>query len=86
MRAILWVIVGAAIAILLVADPFGISPVDGWLGLSRQGGSAGETTASSSTGKQEHKQLWTCGMHPQVVEDHPGQCPICGMNLVPLRG
>lgn len=31
-------------------------------------------------------QLWTCGMHPQVVEDHPGTCPICGMDLIPLKG
>ncbi len=28
--------------------------------------------------------LYTCGMHPQVVQEGPGQCPICGMNLVPL--
>lgn len=31
------------------------------------------------------KQLYTCGMHPQVVQDHPGNCPICGMKLIPLR-
>lgn len=30
-------------------------------------------------------QLWTCGMHPQVIQDKPGKCPICGMNLVPLK-
>lgn len=29
-------------------------------------------------------QLWTCGMHPDVVQDHPGQCPICGMDLTPM--
>ncbi len=28
-------------------------------------------------------QLWTCVMHPQVVSDKPGKCPICGMELVP---
>jgi hypothetical protein len=26
--------------------------------------------------------LYTCRMHPQVVSDHPGNCPICGMKLV----
>jgi len=86
LRAILWAVVGAAVAILLVADPFGISPVDGWLGLPRVGGAAGQKTAPTSGEGQEHKQLWTCGMHPQVIEDEPGTCPICGMNLVPLRG
>ena len=31
-------------------------------------------------------QLWTCGMHPQVIQDEPGYCPICGMKLVPVKG
>ena len=26
---------------------------------------------------------WTCPMHPQVVQPAPGQCPSCGMKLVP---
>jgi RND family efflux transporter MFP subunit len=30
------------------------------------------------------KQLWTCGMHPQVIQDAPGLCPICHMELTPL--
>lgn len=28
-------------------------------------------------------QQYTCSMHPQIVRDAPGQCPICGMDLVP---
>lgn len=28
---------------------------------------------------------YTCPMHPQIHEDHPGNCPICGMKLVPVR-
>ena len=27
---------------------------------------------------------WTCSMHPQVRQNRPGQCPICGMNLIPV--
>jgi len=28
---------------------------------------------------------YTCSMHPQVHEDHPGNCPICGMKLIAVR-
>lgn len=28
------------------------------------------------------KELYTCPMHPQIIQDRPGQCPICGMDLV----
>jgi Cu(I)/Ag(I) efflux system membrane fusion protein len=28
------------------------------------------------------KEVWTCPMHPEVVKDRPGSCPICGMDLV----
>jgi Cu(I)/Ag(I) efflux system membrane fusion protein len=35
--------------------------------------------------KSTEKTLYTCSMHPQVVQDHPGDCPICGMKLVPVR-
>ncbi|GAC1593615.1 MAG: efflux RND transporter periplasmic adaptor subunit [Hymenobacter sp.] len=28
-------------------------------------------------------QRYTCPMHPQIVREAPGQCPICGMDLVP---
>lgn len=28
---------------------------------------------------------WTCPMHPQIKEDRPGQCPICHMDLVPVK-
>src|SRR5580765_6103000 len=29
---------------------------------------------------------YTCPMHPQILEDHPGSCPICGMTLVKKSG
>ena len=30
------------------------------------------------------KVLWTCPMHPQIVRNEPGSCPICGMALEPM--
>lgn len=40
-----------------------------WPEPSSQGNAAGE---------------WTCSMHPQVRQNKPGQCPICGMDLIPM--
>src|SRR5881392_1704346 len=33
--------------------------------------------------EKEKKQKYTCPMHPEVITDHPGNCPKCGMTLVP---
>lgn len=30
-------------------------------------------------------EQYTCGMHPMVIVDEPGSCPICGMDLTPLK-
>ena len=29
--------------------------------------------------------VWTCSMHPQIRQDEPGDCPICGMDLIPAE-
>ncbi|MCF8357941.1 MAG: efflux RND transporter periplasmic adaptor subunit [Prolixibacteraceae bacterium] len=29
--------------------------------------------------------VWTCSMHPQIRQNEPGDCPICGMDLIPLE-
>jgi len=36
-------------------------------------------------GSSDH-QIWTCSMHPQIRMHEPGQCPICGMDLIPAEG
>ncbi|MGM0498242.1 MAG: efflux RND transporter periplasmic adaptor subunit [Bacteroidota bacterium] len=33
--------------------------------------------------QSEGETTWTCSMHPQVRQDEPGDCPICGMELIP---
>ena len=40
------------------------------------------TVGVSSTAA--HKQLWHCGMHPQIIREEPGECPICHMALTPI--
>jgi Cu(I)/Ag(I) efflux system membrane fusion protein len=35
--------------------------------------------------KTQYKIYYTCSMHPQVHEDHPSNCPICGMKLIKVE-
>jgi P-type Cu2+ transporter len=35
--------------------------------------------------QKNHLQKYTCPMHREIVQDKPGNCPRCGMNLVPLK-
>jgi P-type Cu+ transporter len=37
----------------------------------------------NAASKPDAKILYTCPMHPQIEQDHPGSCPICGMALEP---
>lgn len=39
----------------------------------------------ASTGSSAPGQVrYTCPMHPQIIRDRPGRCPICGMHLEPM--
>ncbi len=51
------------------------------IGIMFSASGCGESKKAASV----NPTIWTCGMHPQVRQNEPGQCPICGMNLVPLR-
>jgi len=39
----------------------------------------------TSVVKTTEKAYYTCSMHPQVREEHPGNCPICGMKLIKVE-
>ena len=43
-----------------------------------------ESTPSTlpSINKPGQGKVWVCPMHPEIMQDHPGTCPICGMDLV----
>lgn len=44
---------------------------------------AHEAVASADGASEaEAAPRWTCPMHPEVLRDGPGSCPICGMHLI----
>lgn len=49
---------------------------------SADGPASSPTDAAEQT--QGGPQIWTCAMHPQIRRDGPGDCPLCGMELVPV--
>lgn len=63
------------------------------LGVSLRGDGAAASRNSASEGHSGHAQasaedqtqIWTCSMHPQIRRNGPGKCPICGMDLVPVK-
>jgi Cu(I)/Ag(I) efflux system membrane fusion protein len=34
---------------------------------------------------ETESEVWTCSMHPQIRKDKPGKCPLCAMDLIPLK-
>ncbi|MCB9197580.1 MAG: efflux RND transporter periplasmic adaptor subunit [Flavobacteriales bacterium] len=54
----------------------------GWLIFSNSSNNETETEHKHS---ESEEQIWTCSMHPQIRQPEPGDCPICGMDLIPLE-
>ncbi len=78
-RGKLWV--AQAIAFVLI----GVF-VASWFGGGSEQPNVPATSAVSSSGDSQSKPtIWTCSMHPQIRRDGPGSCPICGMDLVPVK-
>ena len=44
----------------------------------------GDARAASSPAATDTDTVYTCPMHPEIRQDHPGDCPKCGMALEPL--
>lgn len=45
-----------------------------------------EHHGSNNVSTQGSTRIYTCPMHPEIRQGRPGQCPECGMNLVPVPG
>src|ERR1043166_3919624 len=41
-----------------------------------------EQKTKSAKAAENNDVYYTCSMHPQVIEDRPGNCPVCGMKLI----
>ena len=46
--------------------------------------SSNQPVTTSDHQHESEAEVWTCSMHPSVRQSEPGQCPICGMDLIPL--
>ena len=54
----------------------------GWLFF---GNSSNEETEHKHSETAKTNQMWTCSMHPQIMQLEAGDCPICGMDLIPAE-
>ncbi|MDZ7634250.1 MAG: heavy metal-binding domain-containing protein [Bacteroidales bacterium] len=53
----------------------------GWLFFHN--GNRNESVPTQTSGI-EQGTIWTCAMHPHIRMEETGDCPICGMDLIPL--
>ena len=60
----------------------------GWLlfGTTSNSSSENKISKEEKHSLEEHSsEIWTCSMHPQVRQQEPGDCSICGMDLIPAE-
>lgn len=70
--------------IIIVLSTLAIGLLLGWLFFGGKGNNAQEENLVETQGVGE-ETIWTCSMHPQIRQNEPGDCPICGMDLIPLE-
>ncbi len=70
-------LLGVAVTWFAVANPFELPFLFGRAAETEPGGHAHADAPAGA--------VYQCPMHPEVVQDEPGECPICGMDLVEVR-
>jgi membrane fusion protein, copper/silver efflux system len=73
---VLMVLAGVAATALVAAGAFWHEPIGSWFAPHRHKHEAPRAGTADP--------LWTCGMHPQVIQQKAGTCPICQMKLEPM--
>ena len=63
----------------------GILAVGLLLGWFFFGNSSNEKSEHNHSETAESNKMWTCSMHPQIMQPEAGDCPICGMDLIPAE-
>ncbi|WP_052595146.1 efflux RND transporter periplasmic adaptor subunit [Aureispira sp. CCB-QB1] len=56
----------------------------GWLVFSANSTTTDKNTIDNPIKTPPKEEIWTCSMHPQIRQNEPGDCPICGMDLIPI--
>lgn len=67
--------VALIVAVLLVSYLFARPSILRW-------NEAKHVSALPQINNSEQNKYWVCPMHPEITQEHPGTCPICGMKLV----
>lgn len=81
--ALAGLLIGVALTFLLLPKPASPAPAGSTaMTVSASNDHAGHNHPPAS---QPGKQMYQCPMHPSIIQDHPGDCPICGMKLVPME-
>jgi len=68
----------------------GVAVIIGLLGGYLIFGNNSESSIQKESDEHDHSEasaneMWTCSMHPQIMQPEPGACPICGMELIPAE-
>jgi len=67
-------------ALVLLAIGFSVA----WSFKGRPSLPTDETAGNGHAQHSDAPKIWTCSMHPQIRRNGPGDCPLCGMDLVPV--